>query len=63
MRFHGSGALYGGCYDETELRHWAGHFRALPDDVQDVYVYFNNDAYGFAVQNARELTQLLAREG
>lgn len=62
MRFHGSGALYGGCYDEAELRHWAGHFRALPEDVQDVYVYFNNDAYGFAVQNARELTQLLARE-
>jgi uncharacterized protein YecE (DUF72 family) len=31
--------------------------------VQDVYVYFNNDAYGFAVQNAQEMTQLLAREG
>jgi uncharacterized protein YecE (DUF72 family) len=63
MRFHGSGALYGGCYDETELRNWAGDLRALPDDVQDIYVYFNNDAHGFAVQNARELARLLADEG
>jgi len=63
MRFHGSGALYGGCYDEVELRHWAGQLRALPEDVEDVYLYFNNDAYGFAVQNAQEMTQPLAREG
>jgi uncharacterized protein YecE (DUF72 family) len=63
MRFHGSDTLYGGCYDEAELRDWAGRLRALPDDVEDVYVYFNNDALAFAVRNARELTRLLAGEG
>ena len=63
MRFHGSGALYGGCYDEAALRQWAGHLRSLPEDVRDIYVYFNNDACAFAVHNARELARLLGREG
>ena len=59
MRFHGSGWLYGGCYSDDELGEWAGRLASLPDDVGDVYVYFNNDAYGYAVQNALTLRAML----
>ncbi|HXF51281.1 MAG TPA: DUF72 domain-containing protein [Dehalococcoidia bacterium] len=53
MRFHGSGDLYGGRYSDDELRAWADRLSALP--VEEVFVYFNNDAYGHAVANARTL--------
>lgn len=56
MRFHGSGDLYGGRYGDDELRVWAERLSALP--VSEVFVYFNNDAYGHAVANARTLMGL-----
>jgi len=63
FRFHGSQWLYGGCYSDEELGEWARRFTALGREVKEVYIYFNNDAEGFAVQNAFTLTQLLAGLG
>lgn len=57
LRFHGSQRLYGGCYSDDQLRSWAGKIMSL--DVSTVYAYFNNDAGGFAIQNALTLKQLL----
>ena len=57
LRFHGSQSLYGGCYSDDELKSWADKIRAL--DVSTIYAYFNNDAGGFAIQNALTLKQLL----
>ncbi len=59
MRFHGSGDLYGGRYADDELRVWADRLSAL--SVSEVFVYFNNDAYGHAVANARTLAALTSR--
>lgn len=56
MRFHGSGDLYGGLYRDEELREWADRLSALP--VNEIFVYFNNDAFGNAVANARTLVEL-----
>jgi len=63
VRFHGSAALYGGSYSDEQLADWARRLRELPEDVRDVYVYFNNDAFGHAVANARTLASLLGVEG
>lgn len=60
LRLHGSGWLYGGKYADEELRRWAERLRGLPVDVREAFVYFNNDAFGFAVENARTLMSLLA---
>lgn len=60
VRFHGSESGYGGSYSDKQLREWAERLRDLPDDVREVYVYFNNDAHGYAVANARALSSLLA---
>ena len=34
--------------------------RRLAEGLSDVYVYFNNDAFAYAVYNARTLAELLA---
>jgi len=42
------------------LATWAGHVQALLAGGRPVYVYFNNDAHGYAVQNALRLREMLA---
>jgi uncharacterized protein YecE (DUF72 family) len=59
LRFHGSGAVYGGRYGEEALRPWAGRISRWLEQGQTVYVYFNNDALGCAVEDARTLRHLL----
>ncbi len=59
IRMHGSGVVYGGCYSEDELRRWAEHIEGFLGEGRDVYVYFNNDAFGYAVENARRLGGML----
>ncbi len=57
VRFHGNQSLYGGSYSEDELASWAKEIKALP--VARAYIYFNNDAGGYAVDNALTLKRLL----
>ncbi len=59
MRFHGSDALYASNYSDEALSEWAERLARLAQGLQAVYVYFNNDAYGYAVANARTLRQRL----
>jgi uncharacterized protein YecE (DUF72 family) len=56
VRLHGSQELYRSCYTEEELKTWADKLRAwgLPG-----YVYFDNDAQGWAPINALHLKSLL----
>ncbi len=62
LRFHGTAGLYGGSYSDEQLAGWARRLRDLPDDVRDVYVYFNNDTLGHAVANAQTLASLLSAQ-
>ncbi len=58
IRFHGS-AQGDGCYSDNELEEWAERIAALGEKVRAVYIYFNNDAEGFALKNAQKLRDLL----
>jgi len=61
LRFHGSGIVYGGRYGREALRHpWATRIREWLREGHQVYAYFNNDAFGFAVEDAQELRALLS---
>ncbi len=60
IRFHGTDSLYGGRYSKKELSRWADIMKGFIKNGLDVYAYFNNDAYGYAVMNARELMEILA---
>lgn len=64
VRFHGSVGLYSSCYSDEELASWANRIASLDSNLKAVYIYFNNDAEAFAVQNARTLRGYLeSREG
>ena len=52
LRFHGGAILYGSKYSGEGLQEWADFARGLLSQDRDVYAYFNNDAYGYAVEDA-----------
>lgn len=60
LRRHGAaGELYSGCYSETQLRKDARGIKKWQSQGKDVYIYFNNDAHGWAVKNALTLSRML----
>jgi uncharacterized protein YecE (DUF72 family) len=59
LRLHGGEVLYGSNYSDQELEEWAQKIRSWRNNGKSVFVYFNNDAYGFAVKNALVLKKLL----
>jgi uncharacterized protein YecE (DUF72 family) len=63
IRFHGAEFLYGGRYSKTELSRWAEKINGFMRGGKDVYVYFNNDANGYAVINAKELREMVYSNG
>lgn len=67
VRLHGAEELYRSGYSDDELRGWAERIRGwtggMTDGLaRDVFVYFDNDARGFAPHDARRL-RLLLEEG
>lgn len=61
MRFHGSTDLYASNYSDGALRRRARDLREMSkrQNLKAVYIYFNNDAYGYAVKNAMTLKSIL----
>ncbi len=59
IRRHGRGGGYDTCYTMRELERDAERIRGYLDSGLDVYIYFNNDAFGYAPRNAGELKELL----
>lgn len=60
VRFHGLGddpSRYH--YSDDELGAWADRLREETRDGTPAWVYFNNDAHGYAARNARRLRWLL----
>jgi uncharacterized protein YecE (DUF72 family) len=60
FRFHGRSHLFASSYSEPELAHEARLMKRFLREGVDVYAYFNNDARGHAVENARLLRTLLS---
>ena len=59
VRFHGSTGLYSSCYSDEELADWAKKLAGLAAGLKAMYIYFNNDIEGFAVENAKTLRSYL----
>jgi uncharacterized protein YecE (DUF72 family) len=56
VRLHGDAELYTSGYGEKSLRKWASLISSWD---QDTYVYFDNDAKGYAPHDAERLIELL----
>lgn len=62
IRRHGTGArLYGGCYSNAQLKKDARMIKDFLRKGKAVYIYFNNDAHGYAPKNAMTLKKMLGR--
>jgi uncharacterized protein YecE (DUF72 family) len=61
IRFHGpTSAKYWGSYSSAQLRSWADRIKDWSTRLTAVYVYFNNDPEGRAVENALALKRLVS---
>jgi uncharacterized protein YecE (DUF72 family) len=59
IRMHGPGIMFASKYSKKELEKLAQKIKHWQKEGKDVYVYFNNDFSGYAVENAKELQQIL----
>lgn len=59
IRRHGEGGSYDTCYSRAALVKDAKRIRRYLKDGKDVFIYFNNDAFGYAPRNAGELIDIL----
>ncbi len=64
VRLHGAEDLYASGYTSTQLDAWASRIRgwAEGDPARDVYVYFDNDARGFAPHDALALGERVRQD-
>lgn len=58
IRFHGPGALYASSYSDAELQAFAAKANAWAAAGHRVWLYFNNDVYGYAVSDALRLRDM-----
>lgn len=60
IRMHGPEALFSSSYSEEDLEKLAKDIEEYLKNCDEIYVYFNNDVNGCAIQNARTLIKLTA---
>ena len=59
LRLHGREQLYASDYNENDLRSYAEKILIWLNEGKEVWVFFNNDYYGFAVNNAARLKEII----
>jgi uncharacterized protein YecE (DUF72 family) len=71
IRLHGRNAVqwwrdgplrYDYLYTDIELKRWIRRIRGVREKITEKYIFFNNCYAGQAVQNVREMTELLRLE-
>ena len=60
LRLHSGEVLYGSNYSDKELKAWAENVQNWGKKAKTAFIYFNNDAYGFAVKNALSLKKMIS---
>ncbi len=61
IRRHGEGGSYATLYSTEKIKADAARIRKYLRQRKDVFVYFNNDALGYACRNALELADMLKK--
>lgn len=59
IRFHGPGKLYASLYTDEDMELYARKIRKWRKEGHDVWVFFNNDWFTYAIRNAKTLMALL----
>jgi uncharacterized protein YecE (DUF72 family) len=61
IRFHGRKILYATLYTDRELRLFAKKIAGWLIEGLEVWVFFNNTMFGFAIENAKKLNGMVCR--
>ena len=61
VRFHGPAALYASSYTDEMLKAFAKKFKSWISEGHVVWAYFNNDVFGYAIEDAKKLIQMMAK--
>jgi uncharacterized protein YecE (DUF72 family) len=61
LRRHGEGGSYATNYTTEQLKKDAVRIKEYLKQGKDVYIFFNNDAFGYAPRNAMELRAILEK--
>lgn len=57
LRFHGKGKNWYDClYSEKELKEWYRQIQKT--DLEEIFIYFNNDIHANAPKNAKQLKEI-----
>lgn len=59
IRFHGPEQLYASLYTDEMLQSFADKFKKWIKEGHIIWVFFNNDFYGYAIQNAETLKKIM----
>ncbi|MGQ9617716.1 MAG: DUF72 domain-containing protein [Candidatus Aminicenantia bacterium] len=59
IRRHGPSSLYSSCYNENQIKKDANFVSEFSKKASDAFIYYNNDANGWAVLNAIQLKEEL----
>jgi uncharacterized protein YecE (DUF72 family) len=60
LRFHGPGDLYASNYATVSLRAYARKCEKWLKEGHNLWIFFNNDIHGYALENARKLKAMLS---
>jgi uncharacterized protein YecE (DUF72 family) len=62
FRFHGPDKAYASKYSNEQLYDWANRIteKVIKNGLKEIYCYFNNDFIGYAIEDARNLCQIIA---
>jgi uncharacterized protein YecE (DUF72 family) len=63
IRMHGPEKLFASEYSVDQLAELADYIHSISGQVKRTYVYFNNDFFGYALDNAKELMRLCDERG
>lgn len=61
IRMHGPDKLFASSYTTEQLTNLSLYIKSISGKVKNIYVYFNNDFHGYALENAKELQKLCSQ--
>lgn len=61
FRFHGPDELYASSYSADTLMMYAEKFAAWAKNGNTVWIFFNNDIHGYALENAEKLAEFTSK--
>jgi uncharacterized protein YecE (DUF72 family) len=59
FRFHGPGTLYNTKYHSATLKKYSRLFNKWQEEGRDLWIFFNNDWFGYGIENALTLRKFL----